>query len=1025
MDQDRGLWPENKCLMHANNTPSRVHRMAVLGVWVLLFILLFGSFQPVLADTSWYSVRPQATAGAVTPEEPTVGNETPTPMLDGRASWWVVLVGGLAVVGAITLAAVAAVAVVLIARRGGKKAVSEQASPPKFFLQLSAGSLEVQVGQNAVLGIQAWKSTPQGGTLPVPEATIQVSLPPSPTGLVVTPAIGLGKLECIFASVNPTQCAKVTATITASVNELVASVQVVVSLVPNYKLQLDTQDPQDRLQSGGAHLWACARVIATPPDPQSPPEKLTERITFKVQGPNSDRVRCQSPTFKDGMQWAQLIAEPLAPGTALPPGNPTLVAACMIGGQCLEASLVLLMNENLVLNAWAQGKKFAEVIYQDEPTSPGWFFGSLSVYFHPPEDENKPIIPTFPCDLSHPLIQTDPPDLLELRNEGEVRPGYYSADVSLRAGADLERYFGSELTERNAQIRLTVTVPGEAGKTYQSSVIYQICPTAELVARSCDAEGNPVQERAYKGLNLRKMEFLADGDDRLNFMVCYRRTDWPAESERCVPFGQITKMELRGPFSNEYQASARGEPFRQVEGNLGLWYTSVSSVKPLLATTERQRTALTLHIEGQITGKPSHYRTKSAAAGMSRQTDSLEQALQPKFLYLNLWVIPGWRAGTSLAGAVAMALQPDGKPLQLTQEYKLELCTRSFGLGGIAIEEVQSLTGMDEHGNTGEISLPDWLKAWRLTYNGLTWEGIKLARFDVLCRFSQADEAVEYKINIEENGAAMFAALISDADKLDLNNPEWDQRQNFWSLALLNKIILPDFRGPIYNMRRAVYLLLLGEANTPFQYRHYSCGDYSLRIRSYLQQRRHVEARTALRMNGLEVCSFKIPKAHDWAGIYLSGMDPAKDPIFIDPWYEQRWSDKATRANYGYKYQAVRFMVACSGAIAELYLVGRFIWQCMHVWRGQAIVPSLAEVTTALKKVAAELKLKVTALRLEISGGGQSWKVMKPNRSVPEQDAHLDYIFERELDLFDQYCAELKETDSLPPVKAVKWLKAG
>jgi hypothetical protein len=85
----------------------------------------------------------------------------------------------------------------------------------------------------------------------------------------------------------------------------------------------------------------------------------------------------------------------------------------------------------------------------------------------------------------------------------------------------------------------------------------------------------------------------------------------------------------------------------------------------------------------------------------------------------------------------------------------------------------------------------------------------------------------------------------------------------------------------------------------------------------------------------------------------------------------------------------------------------------------------MAEVTTALKKVAAELKLKVTALRLEISGGGQSWKVMKPNRSVPEQDAHLDYIFERELDLFDQYCAELKETDSLPPVKAVKWLKAG
>ncbi|MBN1317462.1 MAG: hypothetical protein JXA42_18415, partial [Anaerolineales bacterium] len=159
-----------------------------------------------------YEWAPPDSAGEITPEIITgVDDETSASTPEGDGLSWIVVVGGIAAVGAAALAAIAAAGVgaAVIIRRGKNKAPQKQSPPSKYILQLSEKTLQVLVGQSAPLTIQAWRITPDGGTVPAPEAAIQISLPHSPAGLVVTPAAGQGTLVCAFSTINPTQCAQV------------------------------------------------------------------------------------------------------------------------------------------------------------------------------------------------------------------------------------------------------------------------------------------------------------------------------------------------------------------------------------------------------------------------------------------------------------------------------------------------------------------------------------------------------------------------------------------------------------------------------------------------------------------------------------------------------------------------------------------------------------------------------------------------------------------------------------------------
>ena len=938
-----------------------------------------------------------------------------------------VAAGVIAAVIAAVLTAAGVGALVINRNRGGK-------IPPKppapqlhyrYILPLSASYLEVHPKESITLVAQALRVSSDGLTTPASEATVRVTIPETPTGLAVSPSSGQGSLECTFSIPIPKVCATVSVMVTALVAEReVAQAYVQVHILPLYELELGWLDPQQHaLQIDGKEVVAWTRVIATPPDPDSTPDVLARQVNVSLQGPNSDWIHPKplAPYFQNERQWIPISAVSPTPGANLPPGNPDLVAKFTAGSQQLEARLTVELNPKLVLGAWADGKKLAEVRYNDVADPHLWFFGGLSWYYHTPQDDSKPVAPDFKSDIKIPIIQTDPPDILEIKGFDVGGTDWYIANVSLREGVDLEKYFGPDLTEKKAQVQVTLRVTSDTGKVDTDTVTYQICPTVELAMRQCDEEsGEPIQDREYKGLNLGSLEFLADAEDCLSLMLCYRRTDWPADSSRCVRFGSISKMDLRGPRGLEYRLGSRDEPFGQVQGTEGLWHTSISSVYPLLASAKRQSATLKLHVEGRLAGQPDYYRIKASDQDLTTRNDTLEQAIKPVFLHLNLWVVPGWRRGTSIAGAVVVVPQAGREQVTLTDEIPLELTAEVFGGPGLSAEPLTSLRGSDRRNQTVDVPLPDWLKAWRLTYSGLQWDLIKLARFSVLCRFKDAPDAVSFDINVEENGSAMFAALISDAEDLYLTNHEWDMESNFWSFYILNKIIMPEFRGPIYNLRRDVYDYLI-PGPTPREYSRYSCGDYSLRIRTYLQKRRHINPSTALNMNGIEIASYVIPLAHDFAGINLSGMKAKENPIFIDPWYEQKWTEKATGANFGYKFQAAKFTAAVSGAVAELYLVGRFIWQCFKVDAGITPKPTLEQVMTALKEVASGLKLKIIALLSEMAGGELNWLMMGPNNNVPELDANFNYIYCNELNLFEHYGRELEDQQSLPPVKTVDW----
>jgi hypothetical protein len=312
--------------------------------------------------------------------------------------------------------------------------------------------LEVKPKESVQLNIQAWRLQSDGSVTPAPEAAIEVNLPTSTNGLVVAPGAGQDSLRCAFSVPKPSVCAELPVSITAVAGVMKIQATVTIKIVSLYELALSWHDSQQTiLQADAKEIYALAELTATPmPDPQTTPDSLAEKIKLAVNGANSSLVELktappglQSPFVQKGILWIPIRAT--AP--AQQDGSPTLIARFIEKEQRLEESLALELVPDLVLGVWAQGKKQADVIYNDRTDPTGWFFGGITVYFHTPLDENKPITPGFKSDIGNPEIFVEPADILELRDYGEERPGWYTGDVSLRSGEDLEKYFGEDLTE--------------------------------------------------------------------------------------------------------------------------------------------------------------------------------------------------------------------------------------------------------------------------------------------------------------------------------------------------------------------------------------------------------------------------------------------------------------------------------------------------------------------------------------------------------------------------------------------------
>lgn len=991
-----------------------------------------------------YEWVPQEEAGIAAPEETAgAGDVPPSPMAPDNAMGWIVVVGGIMAVVAAAIVGAAAVGVGLILRRGKKKTPSIQPSPPKYVLQLSANSLEVLVGKSASLTIQAWRITPEGGTVPAPEASIKVSLPSSPAALVVTPAAGQGTLECVFTTVNPTRCAQVTATITASAGGVGTTAQVEVKLAPAYELTIGSQDPRNRVQPGGQSLAAWAKVIATPADPQSPPEELTKTITFVVQGPNKEWIHCQLLPFQDGSQLVQLDAKAPAAEALMQPGNPVLTALCLAGGQRLEAKLDLILKEELVLDAWAEGKKLAEIRYNDVSDPPGWFFGGITIYFHPQEDDSKVVPPPFQCNIDNPTFQIDPADILELSNYYQERPGWWTGEISLRDGVDLEKYFGPDLIDKDARIKLAVVVTGEGGQQYRSEITYQICPTVELAVFQCDENGTAISSRGDDFLNLGSLEFVADGQDYLNIMMYFKRTDWEEDSDRSVPFGSLLQVELKGMTSDEYKLGKDNQLFTPEPGRDAVWRTRVGSAKPLLDTPKRRGEKIGLRVIGGLQNVPVHYRFKTVDVDTGQDIVDLE--FKPLFLYLGLWVVPGQERGTSTAGTAVFVCTRDCRLQLLPHKPELELLVNvkessvaagpdSFQAAGgfqqmdLSCEPLNYLVSTGGRVARNRIDLPFWLSAWKLRYSGLCWSNIDQGRFDVLCRFKDGEEAVVFSINVKENMAEMVAALDANASVLDLTNHEWQT----YSLTGMFGILLArrECRGTIYNAREWIVTKYCERKGIPVpdEFRKYVCGAYSKRLRRYLIGRRNGTAspETALKMNGFEGCQYVLDPIHDWFGFHLSGTTPVQEPIFIDPWWTQEWNIDEIKDNYGFKMQSARFTAVLTLLLAELVLLGRFLWWMVRAgWKGFGLIYplelSLADVYVILMELAKKWGWHLANILQNLA----TWYLQTPsNQDSQLFDDDLNYARFSELGLFESFKDSLLQTVPAPQQKIENWPKS-
>jgi hypothetical protein len=828
---------------------------------------------------------------------------------------WMVIVGGLAAVGAAALAAI--VGGVVLISSSSKKSLKNSVDKPRYILQLSARILEVKAGQNASLGIEAWRITPQGGYVPAPEAWIQLSMPPSPSALVVTPQIGQGTLTCIFSIPKPIVCDRVLVTISASANGIQTTSQVEVRVVPIYELLANWQGPLQRPQSGGPGVWAWAMIKATPPDPQSPLDLLTSQIAFRVQGPNSALIQPQPlrPVIKDGYAWVQVFAAVLAPGAALQAGNPALVAHCMAGPQPLEARLEIKLNPDLSLDAWVNGKKETPALYQRGSETPGWEFADIITYFHAPGEENTPAHPSFRYGFEPCPIEVDPP-VLEIKEFFSHAPDQYTLRVRLVDGVDLEQFFGKTLTEQGGKIFVTITACGENGKKFQTQVSYRLQPSVAFMVCSHDGTLSTFGGHDYGRLKLPPLELIANGKDCLPLAGFFIRSDQNLSPEEAYA-ARLDLGEVTGAHWVDRQDAAEFGPPQIDAANTrdGVKAFRVQSARPVQAKPDRLNTNHRFVLEVNLNpDSASLYRLES---------NSVEVSIQAQYPNLFLWVVPGQYRDTSSAFAYLEAL-PSHEPL-VDEDLSLTVLnppgmSLTLEHGPAVQKTIEFVSGKTP------ADLTTGAAFWSLRYAGMSWDTLPQAKFKVSCShldsLGQAAYSVAQEIDVHQNVLSLLAALVDDPGlKNELNNPFWDTPYRSGldkSLPVVDP--LPrDARGPAWNIMQHF------DDKAPFV-----CYRMRNTLIEFLMKRSRIHAggyasdsvARMQTMNGIEFDLYAMRPLHVWAGIFLSGTGRYDNYRALDPWWRQSWpeemKDPQNLMNKWNEKMMLGKISAVSGGMAEV-----------------------------------------------------------------------------------------------------------
>jgi hypothetical protein len=473
---------------------------------------------------------------------------------------WVVVIGGLAVMGAAAVGFIglAAAAAVLVSRAKKKRFEEghqqdlQEDEIVGYILQLSTDEIRLKFNEIQSVAIECWQVTADGSYKPAPDASIQIQPPPASSFIKVWPLSGQGNLDVHIQldGVPPDYRYQVVVYASGGGQSTSATITV---LVTKLVLSLTTPDDRNILEPGEEEgLWACASLEPDPPDPDFDSDLENSKIIFEVNGPNADWVDAGQEGENEHGKWVYLLARAPSPGATLAPGNPTLLAKYQIGNTWLveELKLELQAEYELKLELF-DVPKTSDITYNSKAGE--WQASALLVYWVNANEGKTPVDPGFEYGFPDPPIQVDPPVLHVKSSDGFEVHGEHQYLLKFEVDQDLEQYFGEELTDNDGMVTLAVEAIDSEGQSYTAEIDYQLRPSAiQMIYYWEDSpEARLEGEREHNGIPLKPGELLAYEKDEIGVGAFLVRAD--QAEDFYTAYDQ--RLQLRG----EPQAELRGE----------------------------------------------------------------------------------------------------------------------------------------------------------------------------------------------------------------------------------------------------------------------------------------------------------------------------------------------------------------------------------------------------------------------------------------------------------------------------------
>lgn len=517
--------------------------------------------------------------------------------------------------------------------------------------------------------------------------------------------------------------------------------------------------------------------------------------------------------------------------------------------------------------------------------TPNITFNEKEKFWQPPElvacfrdpVQDSPIKVGFYYGFMDPPL-TFEPDILEVKEGYSSDDGLtYNFKLNVRDEIDLEKVFGEDLTDDDGRVTVKVVVKDEKGKEYAAKTALQVHPQLKMISYAYDPEkgiskrGRP---KTTEGIELKDMQFIADGKDILPLVFFFVRTDKELEEGE----EYLNAIDLVDVESIEFVTGTFSDPEKnEADCGNGLFAYKIQSDRAILYS-EKQQEKQTLEVTA---------RTKaSASKNIGVTSKPLHIEVYPQFLKFDFWVVPGQYKDTSEAFA-HVQLHPSkiGVPnmsLSLEVENPPER-DRGF-LELVNGDREQTTRDKDYYQSTEYVPLMQGSACWALKYSKMSWDNLSSCIFKITCYGPESDTGPIWQmtktIDVGQNINNLLSDLVNESGRLDLNNPYWK-----------DSICPYHMRGVIWN------LVCKGDPKQP-----YVCHWLREKIMGWLTDRslynEHSDPKkieSMMRMNGIEFqyCSFT--PLHVWANLFLSGSHQINDAKALDPWWEQRWTDSSLK----------------------------------------------------------------------------------------------------------------------------------